>query len=265
MTPPAALYVGTLRHRRFAPVAHEFRYPVFMVLLDIDRIPEAMRASHLTGYNRWNWATFDERDHFGDPRQPLRQRLSADAARHGLTLPAGRILLLTHLRYLGYCFNPVSFFYCHDTSDRLVRVMAEVNNTFGGSHNYWLAPGDAPALPGDAAAATGSFRAASKKSLYVSPFLETDMAYGFAFNRPGPQLTAHIDVRRAATKVLDATLTLREQPWQAATIRRTLLQYPWMTARVMAAIHWQALRLWWKGVAVVPRPTPRGELTGQAR
>lgn len=262
VTAPAALYVGTLRHRRFTPVAHEFRYPVFMVLLDIDRIPDAMHVSSLTSYNRWNWASYCERDHFGDAHVSLRTRLTEDAARHGITLPAGRIRLLTHLRYLGYCFNPVSFYYCYDQDDRLVRVMAEVNNTFGGSHNYWLEP-DARQAP---LAATGSWRAASKKALYVSPFLATDMHYGFAFSRPGAQLTAHIDVRRqagdaAAAPVLDATLTVSERPWTAGEIRRTLLQFPWMTARVMTAIHWQAVRLWWKGVAVVPRPSPRGELT----
>ena len=183
MVGPASLYVGTLRHRRFTPVTHEFRYPVFMVLLDIDRIPDAMRASPFTSYNRWNWAAFHEADHFGDARRPLRARLADDAAGQGITLPAGRITLLTHLRYLGYCFNPVSFFYCYDTDDRLVYVMAEVNNTFGGSHRYWLAP-----------RATGGFRSASKKALYVSPFLGTDLAYTFGFNQPGAQLTAHIDV-----------------------------------------------------------------------
>ena len=264
MVGPASLYVGTLRHRRFTPVTHEFRYPVFMVLLDIDRIPDAMRASPFTSYNRWNWAAFHEADHFGDARRPLRARLVDDAAGQGITLPAGRITLLTHLRYLGYCFNPVSFFYCYDTDDRLVYVMAEVNNTFGGSHRYWLAP-----------RATGGFRSASKKALYVSPFLGTDLAYTFGFNQPGAQLTAHIDVHggpgrpghedeRAGTRqgtVLDATLTLHERTWDAPTIARTLLRFPWMTAAVIAGIHWQAARLWWKGVAVVPRATPRGELT----
>lgn len=255
MRPPASLYVGWLRHRRFSPVAHDFRYPVFMVLLDIDRIPEAMQASRFTSYNRWNWASYHEADHFGDPGLSLRARLAIDAGRQGITLPAGRIELLTHLRYAGYCFNPVSFFYCHDEDGRLVHILAEVNNTFGGSHNYWLTPADLSAVAGPA---TGAFRAASNKALYVSPFLERDMVYGFAFNRPGAQLTAHIDVRRhrRGRKVLDATLMVSQRPWTAAEIGRTLRRYPWMTARVMTAIHWEALKLWWKGVAVVPRPRP---------
>jgi hypothetical protein len=101
----------TLRHQRFTPVAHGFTYPLFMALLDVDRLPELMRLSRLTGYNRWNWASFDDRDHLGDPTRPLRDRLALDATRHGINLPDGRIFLLIHLRYLGYSFNPVSFFY----------------------------------------------------------------------------------------------------------------------------------------------------------
>src|SRR3954453_20609903 len=102
------VYFGTLRHRRFGPRRHEFKYGVFLALLDIDRIPELMRVSRFTGYERWRWASFHEGDHFGDARTGLRERLERDAATHGLQLPQGPIYLLTHLRYLGYCFNPIS-------------------------------------------------------------------------------------------------------------------------------------------------------------
>ena len=94
----SGLFVGTLRHRRFTPVAHAFTYPQFMALLDIDRVLQLMRASRLTSHNRWNWASFDDRDHLGDPSRPLRERLAADAARQGIEVPAGPIFLLTHLR-----------------------------------------------------------------------------------------------------------------------------------------------------------------------
>jgi DUF1365 family protein len=136
----SGLFVGTLRHRRFAPVAHAFTYPLFMALLDVDRVPELMRVSRVTSYNRWNWASFDDRDHLGDPTRSLQDRLAVDATRHGIELPAGAIFLLTHLRYLRYCFNPVSFFYCFDRADRLQVVLAEVSNTLGGRHRYWLRP-----------------------------------------------------------------------------------------------------------------------------
>jgi DUF1365 family protein len=242
------LFVGTLRHRRFSPKAHAFTYPLFMALLDIDRLPALMRVSRLTGYNRFNWASYDDRDHFGDPARPLRARLALDAGRHGIDLPDGRIFLLTHLRYLGYCFNPVSFFYCFDRAQRLQVVLAEVSNTFGGAHNYWLRP--------DADSRT--FRAAAAKSLYVSPFMPADLQYSFAFTAPAGRLVAHMETKEAGSVGFDATLSLERRPWNAAEIRRALVRHPVMTARVMAGIHWEALKLWRKGVPVVPRGAADG-------
>ena len=136
----SGIYSGTLRHRRFFPAVHEFTYPLFMVFLDIDQLPELMKVSPLAGYNRRNWVSYQERDHFGDPARTLRERMLREAHRKGVTLPDGRIFLLTHLRYLGYNFNPVSFFYCYDHEHRLQVIMAEVNNTFGETENYWLTP-----------------------------------------------------------------------------------------------------------------------------
>jgi hypothetical protein len=244
----SGLFVGTLRHRRFAPVAHAFTYPLFMALLDIDRLPQLMRVSAVTSYNHWNWASFDDRDHFGDPRRPLRDRLVVDATRHGIELPTGPIFLLTHLRYLGYCFNPVSFFYCFDRAEQLRMVLAEVSNTFGGTHNYWLRPDPA----------SRTFRATAIKSLYVSPFMPVDLEYTFAFTPPMGRLVAHMATRHAGSVGFDATLSLERRPWNAVEIRRVLVRYPAMTATVMAGIHWQALRLWWKGVPVVRRLTGDG-------
>ena len=244
----SGLFVGTLRHRRFTPVAHAFTYPLFMALLDIDRVPELMSVSAATSYNRWNWASFDDRDHLGDPSRPLRERIVADAARHGLELPAGPVFLLTHLRYLGYCFNPVSFFYCFDRAEQLQVVLAEVHNTFGGAHKYWLRPDPA----------SRTFRAAATKSLYVSPFMPVDLEYAFALTPPAGRLVAHMETSQAGSVGFDATLSLERRPWNAAEIRRVLVRYPAMTATVMAGIHWQALRLWWKGVPVVRRLTSDG-------
>jgi DUF1365 family protein len=244
----SGLFVGTLRHRRFTPVAHAFTYRLFMALLDIDRVPELMRVSAVTSYNRWNWATFDERDHLGDPARSLRQRLAIDAARQRIDLPDGRIFLLTHLRYLGYCFNPVSFFYCFDRAERLQVVLAEVSNTFGGVHNYWLRP----------ESASPTFRAVAMKSLYVSPFMPVDLEYAFAFTPPADRLVAHMKTVKAGSVCFDATLSLERRPWSAAEIRRALVRHPAMTVAVMAAIHRQALKLWWKGVPVVRRLTNDG-------
>ena len=247
--PEPGLYVGTLRHRRVQPKAHEFRHPLFMVLLDVDRIPELMARSRLTSVNRWNWASYDDRDHLGDPSRPLRQRLAVDAAAHGLALPDGPILLLTHLRYVGYAFNPVSFYYAFDRTGDLRVVLAEVHNTFGGAHHYWLQP-------------AGGFtvRATAAKAFYVSPFMPPDLDYGFTLTRPAARLVVHMDARHRGTRLFDATLALARRPWNAREVRRLLVRFPAMTAAVTAGIHIEALRLWWKGVPLVPRPTPDGVL-----
>lgn len=242
--PRPGLYVGSVRHRRHAPRRHAFTYPVFLALLDIDRIPELMGRSRLTSYNRWNWATFDERDHFGDPGRPLRERVAQDAAASGVELPDGPIFLLTSLRYLGYSFNPVSFFYCYDRGGELRAVLAEVNNTFVETHNYWLTQ----------ASCTGTRRYRTPKVFHVSPFLPLAMDYEFAFSEPGDRLAVHIDTLQRGDRVLDATIALRWHPWEPTGIRRTLVRFPWMTAKVIVAIHFQALRLYLKRLRFYPHP-----------
>ena len=243
----SALYVGKLRHRRFIPRAHEFAYPVFMAFLDVDRLPELMSASPFSSYNRWNWTSYCERDHFGNPAQSLRERLAEDAARHGVTLPDGQIFLLTHLRYLGYVFNPVSFFYCYDRAEKLELMMSEVNSTFGESHNYWLTP----ANQRDSAAAK---RYTTAKKMHVSPFMGMDLDYDWIFTPPGAHLVAHMNTLSEGKPFFDATLQLEHRPWERRELHRTLAVYPLMTLRVIAAIHWQALRLWLKQVPVFTHP-----------
>ena len=253
MTAAPAIYSGTLRHRRFAPRSHQFEYGLFMVLLDVDRVPEAMAVSRLTGHNRWNWATFNDDDHLSAWPGSVRARLEASAAAAGESLPDGPIHLLTHLRYAGYVFNPISLFYCHDRSGGLRLVLAEVSNTYGGQRNYWLRPADG---------SPRRFRATAAKTLYVSPFMDGDASYEFLLTPPSSTLVAHMNVIAAAgprgrARRVDATLRLSREPWTAPAIRRSLLRYPLMTAKVVAAIHWEAVRLRLKRVPVQPFP-PEG-------
>ena len=245
----SAVYTGTLRHRRFAPVRHEFTYPVFQVMLDIDRIPELMRLAWFTGYNRFNWASFYECDHFGDPSLPLRERVEQDAASQGIELPHGPIFLLTNLRYLGYCFNPISFYYCYDREGNLAATLTEVNSTFGEQHNYWLIGAERH---------RNSFHYVRSKQMHVSPFLKMDMEYRFVLTPPGDRLTAHIDTMRGEERMLDATLTLEREPWTATAFGRVLRRFPMMTAKVIGAIHWEALKLYRKHVPFIPHPGAQG-------
>jgi uncharacterized protein len=250
VTAEPGVYVGTITHRRYTPRAHQFHYALFLSLLDIDRIDEAMAVSPLTSLNRWNLASFHDADHIGDPAMPLRDRLRDSAAAAGRALPDGRIYLLTHLRYAGYVFNPISLYYCFDRHDVLRSVLADVRNTYGGRRSYWLDPADQ---------ARHRFRAFADKNLYVSPYMEMEMQYEFLLTLPGQALVVHMNVTRrdSGERVFDATLDLERRPWSAVSLRRTLLSYPLMTAKVIGAIHFEALRLRLKGLTQLSAPQGR--------
>jgi DUF1365 family protein len=225
MIPEAGLYLGTLRHRRFRPAKHQFTYTLFMAWLDIDRIPELMAQSPWTSYNRFNWASFEQRDHFGDTRLSLRERVTEDARAHQVPLPEGPIFLLTHLRYLGYCFNPISFYFCYDRRGCLNTILAEVNSTFGESRNYWLwAENRQPSL--------SSFQYRCRKAMHVSPFMEMNLDYEFVLTEPADKLVAHmstLDLQTASgasQPLFDATLALQRKPWNARSLLRVLSRHP---------------------------------------
>ena len=247
MIPESGIYAGTLRHRRFQPRKHEFTYRLFMAWLNVDEIPAQMAKSRWTSYNRFNWASYYERDRFGDPALPLRERLRRDAQAHGVALPSGPIFLLTHLRYLGYCFNPISLYYFYGPNGDPQTVLAEVNSTFGETTNYWLSAGNRQP-------AQNSLRYRAPKAMHVSPFMGMDLNYEFVLTEPSQTLVVHMNTLgpNAATHFFDATLTLEHQPWTALT--GALARHPWMTVKVIGAIHWEALRLFVKGVPVFPHP-----------
>ena len=243
----SGIYSGTLRHRRVSPVVHEFIYPLFMAFLDIDRLPELMRISPLAGYNRGNIVSYRERDHFGDPVDSLRDRVRRDAHRNGVVLPDGKIFLLTHLRYFGYNFNPVSFFYCYDRADTLRMVLSEVNNTYGETANYWLTP--TVEVP-----AGENKRYRFQKAFHVSPFMKLGQEYDWTFTPPGERLIQQSASYENGQEIFDSTLSLARREWSGRELHGALMRFPWMTAKVVASIHWQALRLWMKRVPVVPHP-----------
>ncbi len=224
-----------------------------MVFLEIDRLQELMRISPLASYNRCNLVSFDEREHFGDPRQSLRSRLAADAESNGVTLAPGPIYLLTHLRFFNYSFNPVSFFYVSDGAGGMRQILAEVNNTFGETHNYWLGPEQERPERGDHSASANKHYTFEKR-FHVSPFLGMSQEYAWTFTPPEDRLQIHCINYQEGREVFDATLTLDRREWNRRELHRALRQFPWMTAKVVAAIHWQAMKLKFKGVPVVPHP-----------
>ncbi len=255
----SAIYHGWLDHRRLAPRPHAFRYRLFMLYLDLAELDEVFRGRWLWSARRPALARFDRRDHLGDPAQPLGDAVRDLVAARTGQRPTGPVRLLTHLRYFGYGFNPVSFYYCFDAEGReLQAVVAEVNNTpWGERHCYVLRQQSSE--PG-----TPWLQARSDKALHVSPFHPMDLVYDWRLGTPGPSLAIHMALRRqgapsGAVPVFGATLALQRRPLGGPALAAALLRFPLMTAQVIAAIHWQALRLWLKRVPVHDHPALDGD------
>jgi len=217
-----------------------------LALLDIDKLPELMRVSPLASYNSANVISYQERDHFGDTSITLRERVERDAASKGVTAPDGPVMMLTHLRTFGYNFNPVSFYYCY-RDEEFASVMAEVNNTFCETHNYWLTD--------DVSVATGvSRRYKFGKDFHVSPFMVMQQSYDWTFTAPGDELVVECMNYEAGEMVFDSTLKLERREWTRHELHRAIAEFPLMTARVITGIHWEAVKLLVKGVRSIPHP-----------
>lgn len=246
----SCLYEGWVRHRRYAPRRHAFRYPLFMLWLDLAELDRVFAGRWLWSARRPNLAWFRRADHLGDPALPLDEAVRAEVQRQTGRRPTGPIRLLTHPRYFGYGFNPISFYYCYDTDgETLEAVVGEVTNTpWQERRIYALDMSDNLGRP-----QRPEFRFA--KTLHVSPFLPMDMDYHWRLNLPGERLVVHMDDLLGEATVLDATLVLARREITAASLARVLWRYPLLTAQVVFDIHWQALRLWLKGVPVHAHPS----------
>lgn len=248
----SALYTGYVTHERRAPVTHRFRYAVASFCLDLDELPALAARVWGFGVDRPNLVSFRAADHLDGGAAPLKERLTAFLRTHGIALDGGPVYLLTQCRVFGYIFNPVAFYFCHTRAGALRCIVAEVNNTFGERHLYVLGEGNR--LPGHDAA--GSHRYAAQKVLHVSPFVSMDAAYEFRFAPLGEQLSIAIRETERGTPFFTAHLSGRRQPLTSATLARFLLRFPLHTLKIIGTIHWEALRLYWKGAPFHSQPAP---------
>jgi uncharacterized protein len=241
----AALYFGEVMHARLRPVGHRFSYRVMNLLIDLDRLDVADRLSRLFGVNRAALYSFHETDHGDRDGSSLRRYAQRCAAAHGVDLTGGRVLLLCYPRLLGYAFNPLSVYFCYRAEGNLGLVIYEVRNTFGEIHAYAV-----PIKPGEISAA--GIRQSQDKRFYVSPFIEMATRYHFRIAPPGSMVRLRILETDQAGPLLAATFHGRRRALTTGRLLRSFFSLPLVTLKILAAIHWEALRLWSKGVRLVP-------------
>ncbi|HVT35973.1 MAG TPA: DUF1365 domain-containing protein [Nevskiaceae bacterium] len=241
-----ALYPARVMHRRRVAPLYRFHYDVFYLLVDIDRLDALHARLKFFSHGRFNLLSLRDADH-GDGRglRAWAERMLSSA---GIELAGGRIRLLAMPRVLGMAFNPISLWYCEHADGSLRAVIAEVNNTFGEKHSYLLAADGAP-LPWNAALD-------KDKCFHVSPFFDLSGRYRFRLGEPREMLTVSIHQSRDDVSTMDATLTAMRMDLTDGAIIRQVLAMPWLMFKVLAGIHWEALKLWLRGARFHRKPAP---------
>ncbi|MEA2943256.1 MAG: uncharacterized protein QOD09_3785 [Bradyrhizobium sp.] len=242
----AALYFGDVMHARLKPVGHRFSYRVMSMLIDLDRLEEAGRQSPLFAVNRAALYSFNEADHGERDGSSVRAYAQRCAAARGIDLSGGRVLLLCYPRLFGYTFNPLSAYFCYRADGALALIIYEVRNTFGELHCYVL-----PVQPSEISAA--GIRQQQDKLFYVSPFIEMATRYHFRVSPPGESVKLRILETDREGPLLAAAFCGRRRGLTTAALLRCFVSLPLAPFKIVVAIHWQALRLWLKGVRLVPR------------
>ncbi len=260
MAMKSQLYQGWVRHRRYAPKRHEFRYPIFMLYLDLDEQENVFAQSRLWSRERFNWASFRRKDYFApeqaDLKQAVIEKLCAKSNLNAEDIASVR--LLTHVRYLGYVFNPVTVYYAFDRGGDLLAIMPEVTNTPWKERFQYVLLADANnggEAPTKIHGTNREYR--PEKAFHVSPFLPMDMKYRWVLSEPGDELRVHLENHKEGERQFDATLVMSAEPINAQSLRRVLIRFPAMTVLVSMGIYWQALKLWLKGVPFYPHPTKK--------
>ena len=248
----SAIYTGKVRHRRFSPKQHHFEYDVFMVYLDTSEIDEIFSLSKFWSKKTWRPVQFKRSDFHIDSETASHKSLPSvdESVRKTVQLQTGiqldgPIRMLVNLRYWGFNMNPLCTYYCFDNSENLVAILAEVNNTpWNQRHAYVLTGEDF----------SRKQQVEFKKAFHVSPFNPLDMNYHWHSTTPGGTLAIHLENWQSEQKIMDATMSLRREEITAGKMNKILIRFPWMTVKIIAAIYWQALKLWWKGAPVFSHP-----------
>lgn len=242
----SALYVGAVMHRRLRPKVHQFRYRAFWLLIDLDELPDLTARLALFSHNRFNLFALHEADQGDGSATPIRIQAERHLSEAGIDIVGGSIRLLCMPRTLGYSFNPISIYFCHRPNGALAAIIYEVHNTFGERHSY-VAPVETK---------FDEIRQNCRKAFYVSPFMDMDLAYHFRLTEPADRVAVGISASKGGERVLNASLAGLRRELTDGALLLMFLTIPLITAKVTLAIHWEALRLWLKGIRLRDRPAP---------
>lgn len=243
----SALYSGQVMHHRLRPREHTLRYRVFWMLLDLDELDQMSRSLRFFSRNRFNLMGFHDADHGDGSETPLRVQATRLLERRGVDIGSGAIRLLTMPRVLGYVFNPISLYYCHRPDGALAAMIYEVTSTFRERRAYVL-----PVAPEDGR--VGRIDQATGKGLYVSPFMDMDMRYAFKGAVPDDRLNLAIDGLDSQGLLIATAMRGRRRALSDRALLAAMAAMPLLTIKVVAAIHWEALKLWLKGVPLTRKP-----------
>ena len=244
--PQTCAYVGEVVHKRLRPVEHALRYNVFSLLLDVDKLADTSKKLRLFSYNRFNVFSVHDRDFGQSDGRVLGEYARSTLAKAGICAEDARIFMLCYPRVLGYAFNPLTTYYVI-REHALSAVIYEVSNTFGDRRSYVI-PVD------EAMAGTPTKAQTCAKQLYVSPFNKVEGHYGFRINLPADDVILGVNLRTSDGPLMKAYFTGEKRALTDGFLARALIAFPFQSLKVISGIHYEALKLWLKGLRITPRP-----------
>ena len=238
----SSIYNGTVIHKRFKPKIHFFKYKVFSLLIDLSELDILDKKINFFSYNKFNLISFFDKDHGERDGSSLIKWVKKNLRDNQINFENIRIKLLCYPRILGYVFNPLSVFYVYNNNEKLISILYEVKNTFGEQHTYIFKVENNNLLQHNCV-----------KKFHVSPFIEMDCNYFFRILKPGEKISVIIDQYQSNEKILYASQDGKRTEFTSSELIKSYLKHPLMTFKIISAIHFEAFKLWAKGIKFIKK------------